>query len=93
LHTNTSLTAAGYFKNAQSFVHFSRHRYPWPAALKTTPRISQDARLLHHGVREKTGSWLIAMFSLLNRMKHETLPVAITTKAGILPRLTQGQIY
>jgi murein DD-endopeptidase MepM/ murein hydrolase activator NlpD len=34
-----------------------------------------------------------AVFRLLNGMKHETLPVAITTKAGILPRLTQGQIY
>jgi murein DD-endopeptidase MepM/ murein hydrolase activator NlpD len=34
-----------------------------------------------------------AVFRLLDGMKHETMPVAIKTKAGILPRLTQGQIY
>jgi murein DD-endopeptidase MepM/ murein hydrolase activator NlpD len=34
-----------------------------------------------------------AVFRLGDGLKHETLPVAIKTKAGILPRLTQGQIY
>jgi murein DD-endopeptidase MepM/ murein hydrolase activator NlpD len=34
-----------------------------------------------------------AVFRLLDGMKHETLPVAMKTKSGILKGLTQGQIY
>jgi len=34
-----------------------------------------------------------AVFRLLDGMKHETLPVAIKTKAGTSSRLTQGQVY
>jgi murein DD-endopeptidase MepM/ murein hydrolase activator NlpD len=34
-----------------------------------------------------------AVYRPIDGMKRETLPVAIKTKAGVLPRLTQGRIY